>query len=126
MLDAEGQTIERLVGHRSKVTQVEFGTNNLFSSSYDCNVNIWNLDAAKIEALPLVEASSWIYCFQLSSDNSIWIGDESGMVHRILYSPDDMANLVKRNLQRDFTDDEWTYYLGKNVPRERLNILDKE
>ena len=126
LLDAHGSIIEKLVGHRSKVTQLEFGGHNLFSSSYDCSVNIWNLEAAKIEALSLMEGPSWIYCFALSSDNSIWIGDESGNVHRILYSPDDMVKLVKRNLKRDFTDDEWTYYLGKDISRKGLNIFDKK
>lgn len=125
LLDETGKILENLVGHRSRVTQLAFAGNNLFSSSYDCTVNIWNLDSPKIEALSLMQVSAWIYCFQLSTDNSIWIGDESGMVHRILISPDDMAKLVKRNLKRDFTDEEWTYYFGKDLQRVRLNTLDE-
>ena len=126
LLDQDGKIIEQLVGHRSKVTQLEFEGHKLFSSSYDCTVNIWNLEAEKIEALSLMEVSSWIYCFSRSVDNSLWIGDESGTVHRIMYSPDDMVKLVKRNLKRDFTEDEWSYYLGKDIPRERLNIFEEK
>ena len=61
----------------------------------------------------------------MAEDNTIWTGDESGAVSRIMISPDEMAALIQSKLKRDFTDDEWSYYVGRNVPRIRLKLVNK-
>lgn len=126
LLNENGTIAERLEGHRSRITQLEFGIDNLYSSSYDCRLNVWNLINIQKEPLSLLDTSSWIYCFNLSRNNSIWIGDESGTIYRILISPDDMAALIKQNLKRDFTDDEWIYYFGNGLSQLRNKILEIE
>lgn len=120
LLDKDGLMKRQLVGHRSRITQLAFAGRHLYSSSYDRTVSLWDMDARKQEAVSLHTLSGWVHCFCLSADNTIWTGDESGAVSRVMTSPDEMAALVRKKLKRDFTDDEWIYFVGKNVPRRWL------
>ncbi len=120
LMDNYGNTLKRIIGHNSRVTQVAFKGHHLISSSYDCSINMWDLSVAKQEKITLRTLSSWAYCFSLSEDNNIWTGEESGFVSRFSISPDDMAKLIHSKLTRDFTDDEWAYYIGDNVPRRSM------
>ena len=115
-----GNVVKKLVGHQSQVSQLGFKGQHLFSSSYDRMVCLWDMKADRQEPVSLKSLSSWVYGFCLSGDNTIWVGDASGSVSRIMVSPDEMAELIQKNLRRDFTEDEWNYYVGSNVPRIRM------
>ena len=41
LIDETGNVVKSLVGHRSRITQLEFKGQYLFSSSYDCTVSLW-------------------------------------------------------------------------------------
>ena len=125
LIDETGNVVKSLVGHRSRITQLEFKGQYLFSSSYDCTVSLWDISASKQEAVSLKTLSGWVHCICMAEDNTIWTGDESGAVSRIMISPDEMAALIQSKLKRDFTDDEWSYYVGRNVPRIRLKLVNK-
>ena len=122
LVDSWGNIVNSLVGHRSRITQLEFKGHYLFSSSYDCTVNLWDISASKKEAVSLKTLSSWVHCFYLSFDNNLLAGDETGAVSRIMISPNEMASLIQSKLKRDFTEDEWSYYVGRNVPRKRMKM----
>ena len=123
LIDSNGNSVRKLTGHRSKVTQLLFHGQHLLSGSYDRTVNIWDANANKQEPVPVRTLASWVYCFALTPDDAIWIGDESGAISRVMISPDKMAERIQKNLKRDFSDDEWNYYIGNNVPRRRLMLL---
>ena len=53
-----------------------------------------------------------------NSKNYAWIGDQNGNLTEALLSVPMMVDRVKKKLNRDFTTDEWNYYIGKNVPYE--------
>ena len=118
LFDGNWHEEKTLIGHRSAITQVGFKEGNLFSSSYDCNVYMWNLNATKVEPVTLKSFSSWVHCFNVSQEGVIWTGDESGTLSHIVISPVDMANTIRENLKRDFTQDEWNYYIGSTIPFE--------
>ena len=118
LMDDKWKEIKTLTGHRSAITQVDFKDGNLMSSSYDCTVNMWNLGLQKVEPIILKTFSTWVHCFNASKKGVIWTGDESGSLSRIVISPFDMANKIKDNLKRDFTQDEWHYYVGSTIPFE--------
>ena len=124
LTDESGNIIHRMIGHRSKITQLGFHGNSLISASYDCMLNLWDMRSTKMEPVTLKAFSSWIYCFCLSSDMTIWVGEKSGTISRLMISPEQMAKVIQRNLKRDFTDDEWSYYVGANVPRKRFMITE--
>ena len=123
LIDSNGKSVRKLTGHRSKVTQLLFHGQHLLSGSYDRTVNIWDVNANKQEPVPVRTLASWVYCFALTPDDAIWIGDESGAISRVMISPDKMAERIQKNLKRDFSEDEWNYYIGNNVPRRRLMLL---
>ncbi len=125
LIDETGNVVKSLVGHRSRITQLEFKGKFLFSSSYDCTVSLWDTSASKQEAVSLKTLSGWVHCICISEGNMLWTGDESGAVSRVMISPDGMAALIQSKLKRDFTDDEWSYYVGRNVPRIRLKLVNK-
>lgn len=120
ILDANGNSRGKLVNHGSRITDLQYMENFLFSSSYDRVVNIWNVNATNGEALSINDFNSWIYCMCSTDSKSIYVGDESGRVSRIVVSASEMAAKIHSNLRRDFTDDEWAYYVGENVPRIKL------
>ena len=120
VIDANGNSRGKLVGHSSRVTDLHFVGNFLFSSSYDRVVNIWDVNATNGEAVSIKDFTSWVYCICSNDKKALFIGEQSGKVSRIVVSPSEMAKTIHSNLKRDFTDDEWEYYVGKNVPRIKL------
>lgn len=118
LFNADGAILKRLVRHRSDITQLSFSGNYLISSSYDCTLNQWNINQGKLEPVTIRTASSWLYCFALLDEETIWTGDESSILSQIVISPETMARHIRSNLKRDFTNDEWSYYIGENIPFE--------
>lgn len=120
LMNADGKITRRLVGHRSPITQVDFNNNNLFSSSYDCTVKLWNLKEERLEPITIISTSSWIHCFAFLERDAIWIGDEGSVLSRIVISPNVMAQEIKTHLTRNFTLEEWNYFIGANIPLEKF------
>ena len=115
MMDQEGKVMRTLLGHQSAITQLNFQGDNLISSSYDMHLKMWNKN---LEPIDLVKTSDWIYSFYMTDKNSIWIGDESGTLSRVIISPVQMASRIKEKLSREFTLEEWNTYIGMNIPYE--------
>lgn len=115
LLNEQGQVVKTLLGHQSAITQLLFKDVNLFSSSYDLHLKMWNRNW---EPINLSTAADWIYCFNMTDDNSIWIGDKGGALSKVIISPVEMANRIKDVLSREFTKEEWDTYIGVNIPYE--------
>lgn len=109
----------KLQGHLSRISKLKFNGRNLFSSSYDGSVNLWNTSNEKIDPMSLISAGNWIMNFTFdASKQYVWIGDHNGNITTALLSASMMANMVRQKLSRDFTTDEWNYFIGRNVPYE--------
>ncbi len=112
-------TLSKLVGHRSRVSRVKFAGDLLYSTSYDGTVRFWNINSEKIEPMTILKSNQWVICFAVDdTKNFIWTGDQKGSVNQTMISVDLMAEKVHNNLKRDFTAEEWSYYIGNNVPYE--------
>lgn len=118
LLSAEGDVLQRLIKHRSGITQLEFNGEHLFSSGYDRILNLWNFQEKK--QVTVRTATAWIHCFAFLEEGTVWTGDENATLSRIVISPDIMAQQIRNGLKRDFTEDEWNYYIGENIPYESL------
>lgn len=102
-----------LIGHVSAVTHIEFVEGRVVSSSYDCSVRLWNLDSEKIVSSIVSQPSEWIHVFCVAGNmQQLLIGSEKGTIHIVSISPSQMAERVRRLLTRDFTEEEWAYYIG--------------
>lgn len=119
LVDKAGRDVRLLVGHRSAITQLSFSDGHLLSSSYDCTVNLWNVQMQKIESVTLRTFPSWVHCFNSSfQKGTLWVGDETGTLSKISVSPLEMAEKIRMQLKRDFTRQEWEYYIGNSIPFE--------
>jgi len=112
------KNIRKLRGHQSMVSQVGFVKGYLVTASYDRTLKLWDLNAEKLEPITLNTFSSWLRCYSASGDNYIWTGDAQGALTRLDISPESMSTKIKNSLKRDFTRQEWNYYVGKEVPFE--------
>ncbi|MCD7816670.1 MAG: hypothetical protein LUH12_08285 [Bacteroides sp.] len=115
LMNEKNEIVKRLIGHQSAVTQVAFEGDNLFSSSYDLYLKMWD---KSLNPIDLTTSTDWIYCFYLPDSSCIWVGDESGTLSRIVISPSQMASKIRETLSRNFTLEEWNTYIGVNVPFE--------
>lgn len=111
--------ITKLVGHLSRISQIKLNSYKLLTSSYDGTVKFWNTASEKIEPTTMVTTNSWImdFCYDKKKE-SIWIGDQEGVVTEALLSVPVMVDVLKKKLKRNLTTEEWNYYIGKNVPYE--------
>lgn len=119
LFSSSDHTFQKLVGHRSAVTSIQLCGNKLYSCSYDRTLRLWNLSAERLESVVMLESSSWLHTFQLNHDKEILLaGDANGALYQLSISPDSMAANIKKNLPRNFTHEEWTYYIGNQIPFE--------
>ena len=115
----EGSKITKLQGHLSRISKLKLNNTRLYSSSYDGTLNLWNTASEKIEPMTLISAGSWIMNFIFdNSKQYAWIGDQDGNISEALMSVPMMIDVVSKKLTRDFTTEEWNYYIGRNVPYE--------
>ena len=111
--------VTKLVGHLSRISQIKLNSYKLLTSSYDGTVMFWNTASEKIAPTTMVTTNSWImdFCYDKKKE-SIWIGDQDGVITDALLSVPVMVDVLKKKLKRNLTNEEWNYYIGKNVPYE--------
>ena len=111
--------VRKLIGHRSRVSRINYDKNRIYTSSYDGTVRYWNLKNDKTEPITILNSRQWI--ISLSFDTSrhyIWTGDQNGNLTETLIDIPDMAARLKAKIKRNLTREEWNYYIGNNVPYE--------
>ena len=119
LYDEGDQKVTKLEGHLSRISKLKLNNQRLVSSSYDGTVKFWNTASSKIESMTMLTADSWIMNFNFdSSKNYAWMGDQNGNLLQALLSVPMMVDVLKSRLKRNFTQDEWNYYIGQNVPYE--------
>ena len=120
LIDGSGKT-DKLVGHLSQVTRLEFDAYRLYSSSYDGKLLFWMTSGTQIMPITLFQASSWLSDFTFSKDKSyIWTGEYNGTVSEYLISLPKISRRLRQNVKRNFTPEEWNYYVGKGIPYLRI------
>lgn len=125
LLDENTGKVTKLQGHLSRISKLKLNGHRLYSSSYDGTVKMWNTESEKIEAMTMISAGSWIMDFNFdNSKQYVLIGDQNGNLTEALLSVPMMVRLISSHLKRDFTPEEWNYYIGKNIPYE--SIIGKE
>ena len=109
----------KLEGHLSRISKLKINGSSLYSSSYDNSVRLWNTNSEKIDPMTLISTNSWIMDLGFdSSKRYAWIGDYNGNLHEVLLSVPEMVERINKKLKRNFTQEEWNYYIGNNVPYE--------
>ena len=112
-----GGRMRKLVGHLSQVTKLKFDGKRLYSSSYDGKLLLWMTGEEQIKPITLFQSGSWLTDFIFSTDKSyIWTGEHNGTVTEYLISLPKIAQRLRQNVKRNFTREEWNYYVGKGIP----------
>ena len=120
IINGKGQKT-RLVGHLSRISKVKVDGYRLYSSSYDGTLNLWLTNSAKVDPMPLFTTKGWIINFTFDlQKHYVWSGDQNGNLTRALISVPEMQNRLQAKLKRNMTREEWNYYIGRNVPYEKV------
>ncbi len=127
IVDADGH-ISQLVGHRSRISHLKVNGRRLYSSSYDGTINLWVTDGKKIDPVTLYDTGNWIMYFTFDNQKeNLCIGDWKGNMSNIMMNVSTLVSRLRSQLNRDFTPEEWNFYVGENVPYESfLNKSGKE
>lgn len=106
---------QELVGHLSQITHIATINKKIITSSYDGSIRLWSIDNTNKAISSIVsQPSEWLHCFVNDpSGEQIFAGDEKGGLHQISISPEQMAMQIKEHLPRNFTTEEWEYYIGE-------------
>ena len=121
LVDGKGKTY-KLVGHLSQVTKLAFDAYRLYSSSYDGKLLLWMTSDPQIKPITLFQSASWLNDFTFSKDMSyIWTGEHNGSVTEYLISLPKIAQRLRQNVKRNFTQEEWDYYVGRGIPYRKVN-----
>lgn len=112
----------KLVEHLSRVTKLEFVGKNLYSSSYDGKLLFWPIESnSQINAVTLYQSAQWLNDFTFSKNKDyIMMGEHNGVVTQSLISLPKIAQRLRQNVRRNFTQDEWNYYVGKGIPYRKI------
>ena len=120
VVNGKGQQ-QRLVGHQSRISKLKADGNRLYSSSFDGSMNLWLTNSTKMEPMTLFTTRGWIINFTFDlKKTDVWTGDQNGNLTRALISVPLMKERLKAKLKRNFTREEWQYYVGRNVPYEKI------
>ena len=121
LIDGKGKTY-KLVGHLSQVTKLEFDAYRLYSSGYDGKLLLWMTSDPQIKPITLFQSATWLSDFTFNKDmSSIWTGEYNGTVTEYLISLPKIAQRLRQNVKRNFTQEEWDYYVGKGIPYRKVN-----
>ena len=111
----------KLVGHLSQVTKMKFNGKRLYSCSYDGKLLFWLTNDAQIKPITLFQSGSWLTDFHFSSDKDyIWTGEHNGTITQFLISLPKIAQQLRKNVKRNFTQEEWNYYVGRGIPYKKV------
>ena len=117
-VNPKGQ-IQKMVGHRSRVTKIKIINYRIFSASYDGRINLWLADQPKIEPITIITTNGWIMNFTFDEKKEyLWCGDQKGTLTESVISVPMMRKMLKDKVKRNLTQEEWDYYIGRNIPYE--------
>ena len=76
-----------------------------------------------MKPITLLQAGSWITCFTRDKEKEyIWTGESNGTISQLLISLPLIGQRLKQNVKRNFTRDEWNYYVGKGIPYREVKV----
>ena len=120
VIDQGGRT-HKLVGHLSQITKMKFNGRRLYSSSYDGKLLFWMISDTQIKPITLFQSGSWLTDFNFSSNKDyVWTGEHNGTISAYLISLPKIAQRLRQNVKRNFTKEEWNYYVGRSIPYRNI------
>ena len=124
LTDGSGK-IHQLLEHLSRVTKLMFNGKRLYSSSYDGKLLFWPIESnSQINAFTLYQSAHWLNDFTFCDNKDyILVGEHNGSVTQCLISLPKIAERLRQNVKRNFTQEEWNYYVGKGIPYRKVKVI---
>ena len=118
IFDNTGRYLTTLIGHSGRITNIDQYDSFLVTSSYDKNVSIWNISDITALMMPVeVSFKQWPLSFALDKPaQTLQVGLANGDIETVRISIEKNVESTRRHITREFTPQEWDYYIGGNVP----------
>ena len=122
LYDSDYKYVKSLVGHSGAITHMEHLGWCLATSSYDHRICLWNLEDLNTQIAPIeVHYNKWPLSFTTNRDNwTLIVGLADGEIQSLHISVEDNKDNVHDHIERDFTPQEWKYYIGEGVKYRRF------
>ena len=122
VIDKNGRIMSSMTGHTGAITSIKSLKQAIVSTSYDNTMRFWSFASMSSIAESIeFRFDSWPLSFVIDNESQmIWIGNEAGKVNRFCISASKNALATQSLLRREFTQDEWNYYIGKSVPYRKF------
>ena len=122
LYDKDHKYVKSLVGHSGAITHMEHLGWCLATSSYDHKICLWNLEDLNTQIAPIeVHYNKWPLSFTTNRDNwTLIVGLADGEIQSLHISVEDNKDNVHDHIERDFTPQEWEYYIGEGVKYRRF------
>ena len=122
LYDKKYKYIKSLVGHSGAITHMEHIGWCLATSSYDHKICLWNLEDLNTQIAPIeVYYDKWPLSFTTNMDNwTLITGLADGDIESLHISVENNKDNVHDHIERNFTPQEWEYYIGEGVKYRRF------
>ena len=122
LYDKKYKYIKSLVGHSGAITHMEHLGWCLATSSYDHKICLWNLEDLNTQIAPIeVYYDKWPLSFTTNMDNwTLITGLADGDIESLHISVENNKDNVHDHIERNFTPQEWEYYIGEGVKYRRF------
>lgn len=109
-----------LMGHTGPITELHVWNKMLGSTSFDATMCLWNVSDFNSMIIPVaINFMHWPLSFDIDKKTeTVYVATEKGFVSVINTNLKKIAEKTRENINRDFTPEEWNYYVGKDIPRQ--------
>lgn len=115
---SDGTLVRVLSGHTGRITNIDIDGDLLVSTSLDYKARFWFI--RNINSIVIASSENfteWPQTFTLDRQRkTMWIGIADGEIQHFNYSAKRNAEMTHRLLRREFTPEEWNYYIGPTIP----------
>lgn len=120
--NVNGEPVASFNGHTGAITHMDHYEWCFITSSYDKSLCIWNLDEIGNLVAPInIKCNAWPLTFAFDNKvRSLRIGYADGYLESTRITMQENSASILRDLKREFTENEWDYYIGKDVPYRRF------
>jgi WD40 repeat protein len=114
--------------HNSRVSYISFSHDDemLASSSYEGNIKLWNTNDFNLQPYTINEHNSWVFGVDFSADDNTILSYSADKTCSIIpINSDNIAAQISKFISRNFTNEEWATYVGKDLKYQTTLELPK-
>jgi WD40 repeat protein len=115
--------IANVRGHSARISDIKFSPDDkiIGTASYDNTVALWDASNLNAQPIKLKEHDSWVLAIAFNPFGDRILSGSKNEERMILWPTNtyEMATLVMKKIGRNFTQDEWSTYVGSDIKYEK-------